>query len=96
MKMPTTQLTIMATAIFCGFLASCGPAPVSSFVADVIRTPFVALGAATSAVRSAPAAVTSTAASLNQTANDIGPAAVKLENTAYNRANIGYTKAASN
>jgi hypothetical protein len=96
MKMPTTQLTIMATAIFCGFLASCGPAPVSSFVADVIRTPFVALGAATSAVRSTPKAVTSTAASLNQTANDIGPAAVKLENTAYSRIGTGYANATSN
>ncbi len=76
MKMPTTQFTLVATAALCCFSVSCGNnnAPVTSVVADVFRAPFVALGCASSAVRSAPTALAATASSLNQTAGNIGPA----------------------
>ena len=90
MKLRRTQLSLLA-ALSCGILSSCGPAPVSSFVVDVIRAPFVALGAASSAVRATPAAVTATATSVNETANSIGPAGSKLVQTTYQRAGVSTT-----
>ncbi len=80
-----SSVTVALAALSCLF-ASCAN-PVGTLVQDVVRAPFVALGAANCAVRTAPAAVVSTRQSLSATYNSLGPAAQKTISPNNNVAN---------